>query len=308
MTFRITPHRQLELTQWHAQRHIGDAAEIQNQISSGVRIARPSDDPQGQRTVLNQKALIARLENQATAIQHARGILNQSNVEILDANSLVVQAKSLALEARQSVDQTDFEAIAQEVDGYLYTLGQIANAQLDGRYLFGGTAHDQPPYSGITDGPTAYQGNEANGDLILPNGDHLAGYLSGDDVFQFPDAQGVARDLFETFRTLRDELRNHTQHSASELADRIDQRIDELNRASDHLLQVVGEQSVSLQQLDRLESRAEDLQLEAQRLLGETESTDFTDAILRLQEEQNLLQYTFATVTHLFETSVLDYL
>lgn len=309
MTLRITPHRQLQLSQDYAQEHLSKSNSLQNQISSGERIHRPSEDPEGQRTILVQQQAIARLETEVASIGFARVYLNQANVELLDANQLLVQAKSLALEARQSTEQTELNVIADELDGYLKTLDRIANADLNGRYLFAGAKNDVRPFSGVVKGPTEYHGSDRQGDVVLPNEDDITAFVSGQETFSFVVSDESERvDVFETIRGLRDELRSRPDDDAGEWGAKIDQRIDHLDQASDHLLSVVGKQSVSLQQLDRLESRAEDLKLESQTLLTDTQSPDFASAIIQLQEEQNLLQYSLATVTRIFDLSVLDFL
>lgn len=309
MTFRITPHRQLQLSQAHARDHLAQSNSLQNQISSGERIHRPSEDPEGQRTILIQQQAIARLETEVASIGFARVYLNQANVELLDTNQIIVQAKSLALEARQSTEQTELNVIADELDGFLKTLDRIANADLNGRYLFAGAKNDSPPFSGIVDGPTVYHGSDRQGDVVLPNEDDITAFVSGHDTFSFVNSDRSARvDIFATIRELRDDLRDRQNVDAGEWGARIDQRIDQLDQASDHVLSVVGKQSVSLQQLDRLETRAEDLKLESQTLLTDTQSPDFASAIVQLQEEQNLLQYSLATVTRIFDLSVLDFL
>ena len=257
MTLRITPHRQLELSQFYTQDHLAKSAALQNQISSGQRIHKPSDDPEGQRTVLYQEAGIARLNTQIDAIEYARANLNQSNSEVLNANRLLVQAKSLALEARQTTEQSGLDVIAAELDGYLKTLDGIANSKLNGRYLFGGVQNDKVPYTGIVDGSVQYQGSSQHGEVILAQEDEVAAFLAGDEVFEFVNDQGNARiNVFETIRTLRDDLHKRDSFTAAEWGDQVGQHLDKLEQSSNHLLTVVGEQSVSLQQLDRLQTRA----------------------------------------------------
>lgn len=305
---RITPHRQLELSQAAAQQRLANANALQVQISSGQRIHRPSDDPEGMRAVLSQRALIERLDVQLDSIDQSRIYLNQSNVELLEANRLVVQAKSLALQARGATEQSERVILANELDGFLETLQQVANSELNGRHLFAGTAIDQPPFTGIADGTPVYHGSRESGKISLPNESEIRVFLRGDRVFRFADAQGVSQDLFETIHTLSESLRADTGLSPSQRDEQIAQSIDLLDRASDHLLEHVGRQSVSLQQLDRIQIRTEDLKLEAQRLHSELNSPDFATAITQLQEEQNLLQYSFATITRIFDLSILDFL
>ncbi len=85
-------------------------------------------------------------------------------------------------------------------------------------------------------------------------------------------------------------------------------RIGDLDRVHDHLLEVVSEQSVSLENLSELQNRAETYQLETARALAEMESTDVAEAILQMQATQNALQFTYAASVQLMQTSVLDFL
>ena len=309
MPLRITPHRQLVLGQSYTQQHFAKSNVLQNQISSGERIHRPSEDPEGQRLILEQQQTIARLENEVTSISFARVYLNQSNVELLYANQLLVQAKSLAIQARQATDQAELDVIANELDGYLHTLDRIANASLNGRFLFAGAKNDQAPFTGIVDGVTEYHGSQRQGDVVLPTEDDITAFLSGEETFSFINSAGDERvNIFETVRALRDEFRDRPNQTADQWGARIDKLVSDLDESSDHILTVVGRQSVSLQQLDRLETRAEDLILEAKSLLTETQSPDFASAIIELQEEQNLLQYSLATITRIFDLSILNFL
>ncbi|MEZ6126762.1 MAG: hypothetical protein R3C49_26895 [Planctomycetaceae bacterium] len=128
--------------------------------------------------------------------------------------------------------------------------------------------------------------------------------LAGADTVQMTGSA----DLFAELRTLRDDLQNFSDFSASEWDAAITDHLGTLDDLNNHLLDVVGEQSVDLQNLDRLQTRAEDLSLEAQRVLGDLQGTDFTDAIIKLQEQTNLNQYTLASLAQVFQVSILDFL
>lgn len=306
---RITPHRQLQLQIAHSQSQTTKSAGLQNDISSGVRVHRPSDDPQAQQTILNQRTSISRIQTQLDAISRTQTYLNSTNTSLLDAQNSLTQAKSLALQARQAVTPFEFSAIATEVEGVLSNLDSIANRKVDGRYLFGGVDHDSPPYTGIIDGPTDYHGSEHSSALFLTDEAPIPVLLSGTDVFNFRSAEtNTTTEIFATLRDFRDTLHSAGSLSVPEFGERIDAIISHLDQASDHLLNITGQQSVSLAQLDRIQSRAEDLELQARQILSDTESTDAASAIIHLQEQQNLLQVTFASTVRLLDLSVLDFL
>jgi flagellin-like hook-associated protein FlgL len=115
-------------------------------------------------------------------------------------------------------------------------------------------------------------------------------------------------DAFQALYELRDELRTARGLSSSEFHDAMSRRITDLNRVRDSISDVVGQQSVELASLDALESRAQDLQLEAKRLISDLESADISETIINLQTEQNLLQFTYASSVRLFDMSLLDFL
>lgn len=150
---------------------------------------------------------------------------------------------------------------------------------------------------------------DANQTLIDPNGN-----------VRHVDSRGITQtgvdavrlegnnDLFETLRELRDDLQDFSSFTTSDWNNRITGHLDRFETANSHLLNVIGEQSVDLQTLDRLQDRGDELRLEAERTLGELNGTDLAEAVLRLQEEQNLTQFTFATLSGLYQSTILDFL
>ena len=115
-------------------------------------------------------------------------------------------------------------------------------------------------------------------------------------------------DVFQVLINLRDDLRNTRNLSAPEFHDAMARSIGDIQRVRDHMLSVVGEQSLTLENLDAVQRQIEDSQLETKRLIGEIESADITEVAIRLQEEQNLLQFTFATTVGLLDQSLLDFI
>jgi flagellar hook-associated protein 3 len=115
-------------------------------------------------------------------------------------------------------------------------------------------------------------------------------------------------DAFEILIALRDDLRNTRGLTDRELAESISRRLGELDRVRTAVLDVVGEQSASLQTLDALERRIEDVQLETRKLTAELEAADLSEIVLSLQSQENLLQLTFAAASRVLDQSLLDFL
>jgi flagellar hook-associated protein 3 FlgL len=115
-------------------------------------------------------------------------------------------------------------------------------------------------------------------------------------------------DAFQVLMALRDDLRNTHGLTQAQQADALTQRLGELDRVRTGILNVVGEQSASLQNLDALQSRAQDLQLQTRQRTSDLESADITDVVINLQAQQNLLQLTLASASRLLNTNLLNFL
>lgn len=191
MSFRVTPHRQYELGQARSQTHYARGARIQEQVSSGFRINRPSDDPSGQKIVLNQTSLIQRFTTQISSIETTRSILTDAQTQVLDAQQLMVQAKSIALQARQTTEPSERDVFVQQLDSILQRLDSIANAQSNGQYLFAGTHAGTAPFTGIKEGEVAYHGSQEAARTHLTGVASFKTYYSGANVFGLGGGGGL---------------------------------------------------------------------------------------------------------------------
>jgi len=119
--------------------------------------------------------------------------------------------------------------------------------------------------------------------------------------------EGTA-DAFTALLELREDLRNTSGLPSSTLSTALNRRIADLDRVRDNVMLIVGEQSVSLQHLDALEQKVQDIQLETRRIISENESADIAEVAIKLQNEQALLQFTLASTAIVLDQSLLDYL
>lgn len=115
-------------------------------------------------------------------------------------------------------------------------------------------------------------------------------------------------DAFQILAALRDNLRNTQGLTAQEQAAAFTRHIQELDRLHGNVLDVVGAQSAILHNLEGLESRLGDLQLDTNKQLQELENVDLSEVIIRLQEQMNLIRLTLANTASIFDQSLLDFI
>jgi len=123
------------------------AASLQEQIASGRRILRPSDDPAGAGRALGLRRQLAEVGRHRDAISRGRDALDMAGSVLQQGSTLITDARELILQALNgTLSPEDRTAIAGQFDALHHQLLDVANADLGGRYLFGGTATGTPPF------------------------------------------------------------------------------------------------------------------------------------------------------------------
>lgn len=127
---------------------------------------------------------------------------------------------------------------------------------------------------------------------------------AGEDRIEYSGTNGV----FEAMMQLRDDLRSGDEWSTDDFIEIMDARISDIKRAHDQVLEFVGEQAVELSNLETLESKTRELRLVTLEALSDIENADVADVIVRLQAEQNHLQFIYATTASMNQVSLLDFI
>jgi flagellar hook-associated protein 3 FlgL len=188
MSFRITQGMMYSRALNDVQRGLQRSSLLQQQIATGRRIQRPSDDPAAMLQINPMRADLADLRRLGDNVSLARETLDTGAAALEDASSLFLRVRELTTQASNgTMSQGDRASIAAEVDQLLGQLVGIANSRRGDRFLFGGTADDQPPFEASTvDGRTTvrYRGNRETLSIDVAPGVQTELNVAGDRVFQ----------------------------------------------------------------------------------------------------------------------------
>ncbi|QEG23379.1 flagellar hook-associated protein FlgL [Mariniblastus fucicola] len=174
-------------------KHNAAILKYQEQISSGVKLQRPSDDPIAFRQVTSLTSRLTELAADQQSLSSAKSVLSASVVQIQDFGSIISQAKGLAQQGIQALDNNEREALALEVDGLFNQLKDISQATFDAAFIYGGTRSDHTPFSfgePTSDGgplSVTYHGSENNSRAYVGEAVSVDTYYSGQEVFSNPD-------------------------------------------------------------------------------------------------------------------------
>ena len=127
--------------------------KLQQQLTSGTTISRPSDSPTGTNTSMLTRRSIADNEQQARNITDGTGVLDATDTALQDMLAQTRKVRDLTVQALNGgvASPESAQAVSAQVSGLRESMLGQANQVIAGRPLFGGA----------TSGTTAYDGTGA---------------------------------------------------------------------------------------------------------------------------------------------------
>jgi flagellar hook-associated protein 3 FlgL len=178
------------------------------QIATGKRVNRPSDDPVAAARILKLDQEVKRIETFERNAQLANNRLGQEESALSSSLDILQRVRELTVQAGNgSLSANDRLSISSEMKERLAQLAQMANTQdASGEYIFSGFQGGTPAFVNKGDGWT-YQGDEGQRMLEIDDGvtvaisDHgkgiferipaaVSGGLTGPSPFPVPPSDG----------------------------------------------------------------------------------------------------------------------
>lgn len=177
---RITPQLTINAAVRNSQLRTRSLHKFQQQLSTGLRIHKASDDAAAMERVLALQTQTSQQESNLRTIDHVSGVLNQSVTHLTEARNVLLRAKEIAIDVSQPGSDIARGVHITELNGLLDRMTQVVNATDGDRYLFGGTRSSDPPftktgeavtYNGSLDPTTALIGGTRTVTVLRPGND-----------------------------------------------------------------------------------------------------------------------------------------
>jgi len=280
------------------QRTLARLATYQEQLSTGKKLNRISDD-----VVAARQSLRYRADENATGkyldnIDKSLAYMGATDTAFSEITSLFDEVKSIAVQgANASQDAASRAALAQAVDSHLARMVDVANTVHDGRFIFGGTATTSgKPFALAADGlQVDYSGNLDSFQVEVGPNSRIQVNQDGNQLFK-----GEV-DIFDTLIQLRDALMANDATATAKLIDTVD-------ASQRHANDLQGSMGGRIQRLERAQSQLEINRTYQKELISQAEDIDFTETVANLQLAQVSLEAGLQAASRTLTPSLLDFL
>ena len=286
------------------QRRQQAMSTAQEQLTSGKRVLRPSDDPSDAARAERALAAMSKNEAQQRALEASRNAMQLGESALGEAGELMQQARELVVSAGNgSYTDAERRTIAESLRGLRNDLFAIANRDDGaGRYLFGGQGSDSAPFADTGSG-VAYNGTA--GQMGGAAGDGLA--LSIDGRAAWLGAGGGGTSVFATLDNTINALLT-TGQTGTQVAQTVSDGLAGIDSATDNLGAWRARAGEALNRADRIENRLGQGKLDAQRERSSAEDLDMLSAISDFQNQQTGYSAALQTYSMVQKMSLFDYL
>lgn len=268
--------------------------DYEDQLSSGMRLTRPSDDPSNLARDLRLRSGLGETKRFLANVDDAVNWMSMTEAALQSVTDALQRARELAVAGGgNAVSQSSLNAIADELEQIFQHLVETGNTHFDGRYLFSGYKTETRPFiPAAGDPPVAYQGDGGLMEREIGVGSTITINLPGDQVFM---------EAFSTLQKLIDGLRSGS-------TDRVTARIGELDGVLDQAVSTRSWLGARINRLELVRARLLDTQMNLTRLLSEVEDVDVARTVVELSSAEKMYQVALSVGAKVVQPSLLDFL
>ena len=287
-----------------------DIARTQEQLSSGLRVNRASDDAHSFEQARELELLQRRFEQFEDSISSARVWLDHTQENMDNLADIFAQAYEQGIRAfNTTLDEAEREDMAQFFESMITTTVDALNNRGAESFLHAGSRTSVQPFQVDPLDPTAdragvvYYGNDARLTRQIGPGSSMAVNISGLEVWNVDENRdGVSEfTATESLQDMIDALRAGDQ-------DALKTAIDRVESARDHFINQGAEIGAVIGRLNLSETQLADATLSLSKHQSQLEDADYAETILEFQKAQSSLSTSLQITGTLLQTSLLNFI
>ena len=296
---RITQSQVFNTLLKETQKNAAKMSAFQNQLSTGKKVTKASDDSVAfttskliEEAIRKNDQYFSNIESGLTKARSVQQALDGMIDTLISFKEVTVNGSN------ETLSNDERSMLAKEVASLKKNMQDLANSDFNQTFLFGGTNTNTAPFTNDNTAP----GNIADNSNATPltaqisDNSRIDVTIPGDKLRNTP-----VGDLFSLFTTVENALNNNDTNAINASLDNID----------DAITYVTGLNTVHSNNINRMTHVAEQLEVENIDQKGEVSrltDTNFAEAITGFQSAQTSFNAALAVQAQISQSSLLDFL
>ena len=291
-------------SQSRLQANLQGLDRIREDISSGIRLRKMSDDPTSGgelvRVGSSMRALSQFKRNVDSGI--ARATAEESVLDQL-TNALTRGIELGIAQASATANPQSRLIVKAEVDQLINFSANLGNTRIGDEYLFGGNRAGEAPFATPAPVTGSFSRLTLAGNPVNPSGN--ISLEIGDNTFVTPTHNGtqvfIDTDALDALRALSTALGNNDPTAIQAAADRI-------TTANSNVQSLIGTQGARINELDTASVSHNLMELNLKAFRSDLRDTEIDKAMVELVGRQTLYQAAMSATSRILGLSLANYL
>src|SRR5690625_252940 len=268
------------------------------QLYTGKKISRPSDDPVIAMKGINYRAQLAQVEQFKRNTGEVNNWMDNSDAALDNATKAMHRLRDLAVKAGNAAyGDEELQSIKAEAEQIKLDLIDIANTKVNDKYIFNGTNTSEKPVVFDEDGGLN-DIDPTNPVMIeVSNGTRIQANVDASEIFD----QGLF-DAIDDFIGLLD--RDGTEGESVDIGN----TLDSIDEQTTDIINARADLGARMNRLELIESRLADQEIIATRTMSNNEDIDFEVAITNLITLECFHRAALSTCAMVIQPTLIDFL
>ncbi|MEB6112865.1 flagellar hook-associated protein FlgL [Kurthia gibsonii] len=272
--------------------------KLQEQLSSGSKLTKPSDDPVASVKGMGYRTTLAKNEQYTRNMNEVNSWLDTTDTTLSEVNKALQRVKDIVTQAANDTNTPeDREAMQKEVDQLRMQIRDLANTQQGGKYLFSGTATDQPLFKDTSagassaDAPPVLGGNNNTVEIEIYEG----------ITFQINEN---ARGLFESIDGMMQKVQQGLEGTSTDLTN----LIGTVSAQTDKVLEMQAGVGAKQNRIDVMTDRLSSQKINVTKQISNNEDVEYEDTITQLITEESIHRAALSVGAKIIQPTLVDFL
>ncbi|WP_217588517.1 flagellar hook-associated protein FlgL [Lentibacillus saliphilus] len=262
------------------------------QVSTGKKINRPSDDPVIAMKGINFRRQVTEVEQYKRNVGEVHNWMDNTDSALDKTTKALHKLRELAVQAsNDTLDESERKNVMEEVEQIKEHLVDIANTKVNDKYIFNGVKTTDKPFN--DDGTTTAEFNTDAVNIEVSKGINIQANINPSDVF--------SDDFFGRVDDFVDALGANDQ-------DAINQSIGALDVNIENTINTRADLGARMNRLELIENRLGEQEVIAKKTMSDNEDIDYEKAITDLITQESLHRAALAAGSRIIQPTLLDFL
>ncbi|WP_407946589.1 flagellar hook-associated protein FlgL [Pontibacillus halophilus] len=267
--------------------------KYQEQLSTGKKLTKPSDDPVSAVKGMSYRAQLTEIEQYERNMNEVHTWTENTDAALDETTGALQRLRELAVQASNGTyEEGQLKNIGAEVSQLKDHLEDLANTEVNGKYLFNGSdTKNQPVDTGAT--PSKYPNNTDEVRIEVSKGIKVDVNVKGESIF----SEKLFDDLDKFINNLNGTGTGNMEESIADLDGHINNTVNER-----------ADLGARMNRIEFIEQRLDTQKVAATDMLSENEDAELEEVITKLKTQESIHRAALSVGSRVIQPTLVDFL